>query len=109
MATNVNPTAVGLSNNTDIDGILWGWRWGTGINTSNAPLNLTYSFPTATTEYTNGGTSASPVLRPLTQRNKQRSRQFSRRSRALPICPLQKRQMPGRLKVCRCYGSGLYQ
>jgi hypothetical protein len=55
MATNVNPTAVGLSNNTDIDGILWGWRWGTGINNSNAPLNLTYSFPTATTEYTNGG------------------------------------------------------
>jgi Peptidase M10 serralysin C terminal len=55
MATNVNPTAVGLSNNTDIDGILWGWRWGAGINTSNAPLNLTYSFPTATTEYTNGG------------------------------------------------------
>ena len=55
MATNVNPTAVGLSNNTDIDGILWGWRWGTGINNSNTPLNLTFSFPTATTEYINGG------------------------------------------------------
>ena len=55
MATNVNPTVVNPLNNADVDGILWGWRWGTGINTSNAPLNLTYSFPTATTEYTNGG------------------------------------------------------
>ena len=55
MSTNVNPTTVGLSNNNDIDGILWGWRWGTGTNSSTAPLNLTYSFPTATTEYTNSG------------------------------------------------------
>ena len=55
MATNVNPTVVGLSNNTDIDGILWGWRWGTGTHPSNNPLNLTFSFPTATTEYINGG------------------------------------------------------
>src|SRR5687767_6712132 len=41
------PTQVEMSGNADIDGILWGWKW-----SSN---NLTYSFPTATTEYTNDG------------------------------------------------------
>jgi VCBS repeat-containing protein len=41
---------VNASTNPDIDGILWGWAWGDG-----GAETLTYSFPTATTEYTNGG------------------------------------------------------
>ena len=41
---------VNASTNPDIDGILWGWAWGDG-----GAEALTYSFPTATTEYTNDG------------------------------------------------------
>jgi VCBS repeat-containing protein len=41
---------VNLSNNQDIDGILWGWSWGDG-----GAENLTYSFPTGTAEYTDNG------------------------------------------------------
>ena len=41
---------VNLSNNQDIDGILWGWAWGDG-----GAENLTYSFPTGTAEYTDNG------------------------------------------------------
>ena len=37
---------VNLSGNSDIDGILWGWEWGTG-----GAQNLTFSFPTGTAEY----------------------------------------------------------
>ena len=51
MATNINPTVVNLSGNNDIDGILWGWAWGA----QNVPHNLTFSFPTSTVEYINGG------------------------------------------------------
>ena len=43
-------TIVNLSGNQDIDGILWGWEWGTG-----GAQNLTFSFPTATAEYTDNG------------------------------------------------------
>jgi hypothetical protein len=39
------------SGNQDIDGILWGWEWGTG-----GAQNLTFSFPTGTGEY--GGYTA---------------------------------------------------
>jgi VCBS repeat-containing protein len=39
------------SGNQDIDGILWGWEWGTG-----GAQNLTFSFPTGTAEY--GGYTA---------------------------------------------------
>lgn len=42
--------AIGLSGNTDIDGLLWGWAWGSG-----GPTNLTFSFPTGTAEYTDNG------------------------------------------------------
>ena len=38
--------AVGLTGNQDIDGILWGWEWGTG-----GAQNPTFSFPTGTAEY----------------------------------------------------------
>ena len=31
---------VNLSNNDDIDGILWGWAWGTG-----GPQNSNFFFP----------------------------------------------------------------
>ena len=41
---------VNLSNNQDIDGILWGWAWGDG-----GAENLTFSFPTGTAEYTDNG------------------------------------------------------
>uniref|UniRef100_A0A973WJL6 M10 family metallopeptidase C-terminal domain-containing protein n=1 Tax=Bradyrhizobium quebecense TaxID=2748629 RepID=A0A973WJL6_9BRAD len=37
---------VNLSGNPDIDGILWGWEWGSG-----GAQNLTFSFPTGTAEY----------------------------------------------------------
>jgi serralysin len=37
---------VNASGNQDIDGILWGWEWGSG-----GAQNLTYSFPTGTAEY----------------------------------------------------------
>jgi serralysin len=42
--------AINLSNNPDIDGILWGWAWGNG-----GSLNLSFSFPTETAEYTDNG------------------------------------------------------
>ena len=40
---------VNLSNNQDIDGILWGWEWGTG-----GAQNLTFSFPTSTAVHYDG-------------------------------------------------------
>ena len=43
---------VGLSNNPDIDGILWGWEWGAG--TRPIAQNLTFSFPAAVTAGTVG-------------------------------------------------------
>lgn len=46
MAQNIIPQAINLSNNQDIDGILWGWRWGNG-----GAQNLTFSFPAGTAEY----------------------------------------------------------
>lgn len=56
MATNINPTEVNLSNIPDIDGILWGWVWGTRNNPGG--LNLTFSFPAALAgEYTGIGTA----------------------------------------------------
>ena len=45
-------SAINLTNNQDIDGILWGWSWG---DTRPVALNLTYSFPTTTIEYTDNG------------------------------------------------------
>jgi VCBS repeat-containing protein len=42
--------AVNLSNNPDIDGILWGWAWGDG-----GAETLDFSFPTGTAEYTDNG------------------------------------------------------
>src|SRR5712691_10435662 len=45
MVSVVNPTG-----NADIDGVLWGWEWRSG-----GAQNLTFSFPTATTEYINDG------------------------------------------------------
>ena len=37
---------VNISGIPDVDGILWGWEWGTG-----GAQNLTFSFPTGTAEY----------------------------------------------------------
>ena len=47
MTVEINP-----SGNNDIDGILWGWSWG---STRPEGLNLSYSFPTDTKEYTDDG------------------------------------------------------
>ena len=41
------PTSVDPTGLDDIDGILWGFRW--------TPTALTYSFPTASTEYITDG------------------------------------------------------
>lgn len=38
---------VGLSHNRDIDGLLWGWKWG--------HKDITYSFPKSTGEFTQSG------------------------------------------------------
>jgi serralysin len=35
-------SVVNASGNQDIDGILWGWKWGV--------TNITYSFPTSSSE-----------------------------------------------------------
>src|SRR2546430_1429639 len=43
MTVEINP-----SGNNDIDGILWGWSWG---STRPEGLGLSYSFPTSTAEY----------------------------------------------------------
>jgi hypothetical protein len=41
------PPEVGLTGNDDIDGLFWGWKWD--------HKDLTYSFPTSSTEYTQNG------------------------------------------------------
>ncbi len=43
---------INLSGNNDIDGVLWGWSWG---STRPEGLDLSYSFPTTTAEYITDG------------------------------------------------------
>ena len=49
--TNGDQEQVEPSNNQDIDGILWGWRW-------KFPAEMTYSFPTSSAEYISSGYTA---------------------------------------------------
>jgi hypothetical protein len=68
---------VGLTGNQDIDGILWGWEWGTG-----GAQNLTFSFPTGTAEY--GAYTAINGFSPSTRCNRP---PCGRRSPTSPASP----------------------
>src|SRR3954447_26866202 len=50
--------AINKSGNQDIDGLLWGYRWDT--------TNLTYSFPTSSTQYTSNGYASATGFQALT-------------------------------------------
>jgi len=48
MAKSLTVSVIDPSGSQDIDGVLWGWRWGV--------TSITYSFPTSDAEYLNGAT-----------------------------------------------------